>query len=283
MNRLRVAVGISGGVDSAVAAWLLKKKGFDVVGVYMINWDPVEEGSATCPRTKDEADARHVCEKINIPFSTVNFVKEYWNDVFVTMLENYRRGRTVVPDIACNRHIKFDRLHRHAIDELGADLVATGHYASTSYGDFQEKRQPESSTLNQEQLKRALFPLGSFTKTEVRRIAREQGLHEIAEKPESMGICFVGKRKNFEDFLDQYIEPCPGEILTLDGRHIGHHEDTDETTLECRIQRTHQPIRCHVKRIGQSLLSIKPVCVFYDGRECLGGGEVRNIISTLKY
>ncbi|PIO55816.1 tRNA methyl transferase, partial [Teladorsagia circumcincta] len=163
-----------------------------------------------------------------------------------TMLENYRRGRTVVPDIACNRHIKFDRLHRHAIDELEADLIATGHYASTSYGDFQEKRQSESSvrllcgidplkdqtyflsTLNQQQLKRALFPLGSFTKTEVRRIAREQGLHEIAEKPESMGICFVGKRKNFEDFIDQ-------------------------------------------------------VCVFYDGRECLGGGEVQHVISTLEY
>ncbi|KAK6051636.1 tRNA methyl transferase [Cooperia oncophora] len=290
------------------------------------------------------------------------------------MLDNYRRGRTVVPDIACNRHIKFDRLHRHAVEELGADLVATGHYASTSYGDFQENRQSGSGvkllcgtdplkdqtyflcTLNQEQLKRAMFPLGSFTKTEVRRIARDQSLDEIADKPESMGICFVGKRKNFEDFIDQYIEPCPGEILTLDGKHLGQHEgvhhftlgkriaiqgshlgyfvariDTDnrivyacesshhpslyatefcvsepqwinrdpladgeETTLECRIQRTHQPIRCYVKRFGKNLLSIRPVfplravadgqvCVFYDGRECLGGGEVENVISTLKY
>ncbi|VDO58252.1 unnamed protein product [Haemonchus placei] len=374
MNRLRVAIGISGGVDSAVSAWLLKKKGFDVVGVYMINWDPVEEGSAACSRTKDETDAQYVCEKMHIPFSTVNFVKEYWNDVFVTMLDNYRRGRTVVPDIACNSHIKFERLHHHAIEKLGANFIATGHYASTSYGDFQENQQPGSGvkllcgadplkdqtyflcTLKQEQLKRAMFPVGSLTKTEVRRIAREQDLDEIADKPESMGICFVGKRKKFEKFIDQYIEPCPGEILTLDGKHLGHHQgvhhftlgkriaiqgchlgyfvaridvsnrivfacegshhpslyatefclsepqwidrnplaDAEETTLECRIQRTHQPIRCHVKRVALNLLSIKPVfplravadgqvCVFYDGRECLGGGEVQNIVSTLEY
>ncbi|EYC43233.1 hypothetical protein Y032_0499g2563 [Ancylostoma ceylanicum] len=221
MRCLRVAVGMSGGVDSAVAAWLLKKKGFDVLGVYMINWDHVEEGTSSCPRTKDEADARRVCEKLDIPFTTVNFVKEYWNEVFVKMLDNYRRGRTVVPDIACNSHIKFDHLHQYAIENLAADFIATGHYASTSYGDFQEKREQGSGirllcgvdtlkdqtyflcSLRQEQLRRAMFPVGSLTKTKVRQIARDQGFDDIADKPESMGICFVGKRKNFEGFIDQ--------------------------------------------------------------------------------
>ncbi|ETN77848.1 tRNA methyl transferase [Necator americanus] len=147
---MRVAVGMSGGVDSAVAAWLLKKRGFNVTGVYMINWDHVEEGSVTCPRTKDEADARRVCEKLDIPFTTVNFVKEYWNEHNTTsmylrkMVDNYRRGRTVVPDIACNSRIKFEHLHHYVIENLGADFIATGHYASTSLGDFQEKRETGS-------------------------------------------------------------------------------------------------------------------------------------------
>ncbi|EYC43234.1 hypothetical protein Y032_0499g2563 [Ancylostoma ceylanicum] len=391
MRCLRVAVGMSGGVDSAVAAWLLKKKGFDVLGVYMINWDHVEEGTSSCPRTKDEADARRVCEKLDIPFTTVNFVKEYWNEVFVKMLDNYRRGRTVVPDIACNSHIKFDHLHQYAIENLAADFIATGHYASTSYGDFQEKREQGSGirllcgvdtlkdqtyflcSLRQEQLRRAMFPVGSLTKTKVRQIARDQGFDDIADKPESMGICFVGKRKNFEGFIDQaslrynlctyificgfqYIEPRRGEIITLDGKHLGQHEglhhftlgkripiqgchvgyfvakldagsntvyvcegsyhpclyatdfcvsephwiernpllDVNEATLECRIQRTHPPVACRVTRINGKLLSVQPrlpfravadgqMCVFYDGKECLGGGEVQRIISTLQY
>ncbi|KHJ90946.1 putative tRNA (5-methylaminomethyl-2-thiouridylate)-methyltransferase [Oesophagostomum dentatum] len=374
MQRLKVAVGISGGVDSAVAAWLLKKKGFDVHGVYMVNWDSVEEGTSNCPRTKDEADARRVCEKLDIPFSTVNFVKEYWNEVFVKMLDNYRLGRTVVPDIACNRQIKFEHLHNYAIEHLGADFIATGHYASTSFGDFQEKKGSGRGiqllcgidplkdqtyflcTLRQEQLRRAIFPVGSLTKTKVRRIAREHGFDEIADKPESMGICFVGKRKDFDRFIDQYIEPNPGEILTMGGKHLGKHEgvhhftlgkrvhiqgchlgyfvakidaksnivyvcegsyhpslyttdfcvlepqwiernpllDRNEATLECRIQRTHPPVPCRVRRINQKFLSVQPIlpfravadgqmCVFYNGRECLGGGEVQHIISTLSY
>ncbi|VDL82997.1 unnamed protein product [Nippostrongylus brasiliensis] len=213
MSRLRVAVAMSGGVDSAVSALLLKRRGYDVFGVYMINWDHAEEGTSTCPRTKDEADARSACEKLRIPFVSVNFVKEYWNDVFVNMLENYRHGRTVVPDIACNRHIKFERFRNYAVEKHGAQFIATGHYVSTSLGDFQENR----------------------------------------------------------------LRP-----------------DRDHVTVECRIQRTHPPIACSLKRSGESLLLVKPVlplravangqmCVFYDGRECLGGGEVQKIISTLDY
>ncbi|VDL85137.1 unnamed protein product [Nippostrongylus brasiliensis] len=378
MSRLRVAVAMSGGVDSAVSALLLKRRGFDVFGVYMINWDRAEEGTSTCPRTKDEADARYACEKLHIPFISVNFVKEYWNDVFVNMLENYRHGRTVVPDIACNRHIKFERFRNYAVEKHGAQFIATGHYVSTSLGDFQENRlRPAENvpdirllcgldplkdqsyflcTLKQEQLNVAMFPVGSMTKTNVRRIAKEQGLDEIATKPESMGICFVGKRKNFNGFIDQYIEPCPGEIRTLSGKLLGRHEgvhhftlgkripiqgchlgyfvanidsenrivyackgshhpslyatefsisepqwicknplaDREHVTVECRIQRTHPPIACSLKRLGESVLLVKPVlplravangqmCVFYNGRECLGGGEVQKITSTLDY
>ncbi|KAE9421859.1 hypothetical protein Angca_005562, partial [Angiostrongylus cantonensis] len=362
----RVAVGLSGGVDSAVATWILKKRGFDVIGVYMVCWDHIEEGNSSCPQTKDEADARYVCEKLHIPFTTVNFVKEYWNEVFMKTLENYRRGRTVVPDVMCNREIKFERLHNHAIDKLGADLVATGHYASTSCvkllcsADPLKDQTPFLCTLQQKQLRRALFPIGSLTKTQVRHIAREQGLGSIADKPEVivyllyMGICFVGKRRNFDSFIDQYIEPRPGKIITLEGKFIGHHngvhhftlgkrigvhgchlgyfvahidveKDTiyacegsyhpclyatafcvlepqwidenplserDVVTLDCRIQRTHTPIQCEVRRLDQSCLTVKPVfplravaegqmCVFYRGRECLGGGEVQHVISTL--
>ncbi|VDM60901.1 unnamed protein product [Angiostrongylus costaricensis] len=229
---LRVAVGLSGGVDSAVATWLLKKRGFDVIGVYMNNWDHIEEGNSICPRTKDEADARYVCEKLHIPFATVNFVKEYWNEVFM--------------------EIKFERLHNHAIDKLGVDLVATGHYASTSWdpeatqgmdsgvkllcsADPLKDQTPFLCTLQQKQLRRALFPIGSLTKTQVRHIAREQGLGRVAGKPESMGICFVGKRRNFDSFIDQYIEPRPGKIITLEGKFLGHHNGVHHFTLGKRI------------------------------------------------
>uniref|UniRef100_A0A0K0CVK6 tRNA-5-taurinomethyluridine 2-sulfurtransferase n=1 Tax=Angiostrongylus cantonensis TaxID=6313 RepID=A0A0K0CVK6_ANGCA len=207
---LRVAVGLSGGVDSAVATWILKKRGFDVIGVYMNSWDHIEEGNSSCPQTKDEADARYVCEKLHIPFTTVNFVKEYWNE----------------------------RLHNHAIDKLGADLVATGHYASVKLlcsADPLKDQTPFLCTLQQKQLRRALFPIGSLTKTQVRHIAREQGLGSIADKPESMGICFVGKRRNFDSFIDQYIEPRPGKIITLEEKFIGHHNGVHHFTLGKRI------------------------------------------------
>ncbi|KAJ1358324.1 hypothetical protein KIN20_016731 [Parelaphostrongylus tenuis] len=319
MGQLRVAVGLSGGVDSAVSAWLLKKRGFDVVGVYMNNWDHIEEGVSSCPRTKDEADARYVCEKLRIPFTIVNFVKEYWNEVFTKMLENYRRARTVVPDVICNREIKFERLHNYAIDELGADLIATGHYASTSFdpqitthcGDSAEgvkllcsadplkDQTPFLCTLQQKQLRRAMFPVGSLTKTQVRQIAREQGLASVADKAESMGICFVGKRKDFDSFIDQCegsYHPClyATAFCVLEPQWIDENplSGNDVVTLECRIQRTHVPIRCEVQRLGQSCLTVRPVfplravadgqmCVFYRGRECLGGGEVQYVISTL--
>uniref|UniRef100_A0A1I7UCX7 tRNA-5-taurinomethyluridine 2-sulfurtransferase n=1 Tax=Caenorhabditis tropicalis TaxID=1561998 RepID=A0A1I7UCX7_9PELO len=193
---------MSGGVDSAVSAFLLKKKGFDVIGVHMINWDTQEEGTSQCSRSKDESDAKDICNRLNIPFHTVNFVKEYWNDVFLRFLENYKRGRTTVPDIDCNQSIKFDAFHKIAQDKFDADFIATGHYATTNYGDFQQNRNSSEKirllagrdplkdqtfflcTVTQKQLNRAMFPLGSLEKSEVKRIAEEQGFHRVAQKPE---------------------------------------------------------------------------------------------------
>lgn len=251
----RVACALSGGVDSAVAALLLKRNGFDVVGVYMVNWDQVEEGVNDCPRTKDEADARKVCVRLGIEFHVVDFTREYWNDVFMNMLENYRRGLTVVSDVMCNRIVKFDHLHRYAFQKLCVDAVATGHFARTNLGDFLERRSMTNvarllmsadplkdqtyflSTLTQKQLRRSMFPVGSMTKPQVRQLAAGANLTEVLNKPESMGICFIGKRKSFDSFLDQYIEPVSGLIRNVDtGRVIGEHSGIHHFTLGKRIR-----------------------------------------------
>ncbi|CAJ0587928.1 unnamed protein product, partial [Mesorhabditis spiculigera] len=200
----RVGLGISGGIDSAVSAYLLKKKGYDVVAVNMINWDPREEGTSHCDRSHDEAVAKRACQHLDIPFHSVNFVQQYWNQVFSQMVDNYRLGRTVVPDIACNRHIKFDHFHKFCRETLNADYIATGHYASTSreeLGDLAEIPEDQKvdllqakdplkdqtfflCTLDQAQLRRSLFPLRNITKNEVYEIARREGLNEVAEKKE---------------------------------------------------------------------------------------------------
>ncbi|PAV89826.1 hypothetical protein WR25_15398 [Diploscapter pachys] len=256
MLKERVAIALSGGVDSAVSAFLLKRAGYDLVGVHMINWDPVEEGTSQCTRTVDEADAKEVARKLKIPFETVNFVKEYWNEVFVGMVENYRRGRTIVPDIACNRHIKFRHLHDFAIKKLGAKFIATGHYATISRSRSGTKlltavdRLKDQTyflcTLSQLQLGQAIFPLGSLTKPIVKRIAREQGFDDVSRKPESMGICFVGKRNNFDEFMDQYTEPKKGDIVTLDGERLATHSGVHHFTIGKRLH-LHSSRMSHLK------------------------------------
>ncbi|CAB4059420.1 TRMU [Lepeophtheirus salmonis] len=196
----RVAVGISGGVDSAVSALLLKKRGYEVIGVYMKNWESSDEDDSICDGTRDAQTAQSVCERLKIPFKSVNFVKEYWNDVFLNMLEDYQSGLTPNPDVLYN---------------LGVDAVATGHYARNSLGENLElvhrgkrakllkpiDRYKDQtiflSQISQNSLKKAIFPVGSITKEVVKKIAFASGFEDLSKKKESMGICFIGKRRGW--------------------------------------------------------------------------------------
>ncbi len=225
----KIVVGLSGGVDSAVAALLLKQQGHEVTGVFMKNWDE-DDDEDYCPAEQDLADARNIADRLEIELHTVSFSAEYWNRVFSHFLNEYQAGRTPSPDIICNREIKFSAFLDHAL-ELGAEFIATGHYARI-------KKQPVVRllkgidelkdqtyflhTLTRDQLGKSLFPLGMLEKTEVRRLARENNF-ENHDKKDSTGICFIGERR-FSSFLAQYLEKNPGDIRTLDGEIIGSHD-----------------------------------------------------------
>ncbi|XP_076180946.1 mitochondrial tRNA-specific 2-thiouridylase 1 isoform X2 [Ptiloglossa arizonensis] len=236
----KVIVGISGGVDSAVAALMLKKKGFNVIGVFMKNWDIADE-TGKCVVQKDYEHAQWVCDKLKIPLIEVNFVKEYWNHVFSYMIEYYEKGNTPNPDILCNKYIKFDKFYHFARTELQADAIATGHYVKTSFGPYlenfksntnvrlfkaEDKKKDQTfflSQIPQESLRYSMFPLGNYLKSNVKQIAQEAGLQLVANKKESMGICFVGKR-NFQTFISEYISDKPGDFIDfVSGRVIGKH------------------------------------------------------------
>jgi len=230
MGRTRVMVGLSGGVDSAVAALLLQRRGYDVQGLFMKNWD--EDDSEThCPAAADLADARAVCERLGISLHKVSFSAEYWDRVFSHFLAEYRAGRTPNPDVLCNREIKFRAFLDHALG-LGAEAIATGHYARLDRtsapirllkGSDPDKDQSYFLyALDQAQLGRSLFPLGQLRKSEVRRLAAEAGFPNHAKK-DSTGICFIGERR-FRDFLGRYLPAQPGEIRDLDGRVLGAHQ-----------------------------------------------------------
>lgn len=224
---MRVVVGISGGVDSSVAAYLLKQQGHDVIGLFMINW---EEGD-TCPAEDDFEDVKRVCTKIGIPYFSVNYAKQYYDRVFQYFLDEYKAGRTPNPDVLCNREIKFGPFLDMA-KRLGADMIATGHYAKTIQKDGQtflckakDLSKDQSYFLNQlsqKQLSSVIFPLADIEKKEVREIAKKLEL-STAEKKDSTGICFIGER-NFRKFLKQYLPAQPGNICTLDGKVVGRHE-----------------------------------------------------------
>lgn len=224
-----VVVGMSGGVDSSVAALILKEQGYNVVGLFMNNWEETDACGA-CTGEEDFADVRRVANKIGIPYYSVNFAKEYLDRVFSYFLKEYALGRTPNPDVLCNREIKFKDFKEKA-KELGADFIATGHYCDILHdGDvhylLKAKDQTKDQTyflnqLSQEQLKDVLFPLGKLDKTEVRKIAEKYGLATAAKK-DSTGICFIGER-NFRNFLSQYLPAKKGDILTLDGKKIGEH------------------------------------------------------------
>lgn len=234
----RIVVGMSGGVDSSVAAYLLKEQGYDVIGLFMKNWDDTDE-FGHCTAEDDYEDVRKVCDQIGIPYYTVNFEKEYADKVFAYFLDEYRRGRTPNPDVMCNREIKFGEFLAKA-KNLGAKYVAMGHYAQVREqdGGFQllrgvDTRKDQSYFLNrltQEQLSHAVFPLGHLTKPEVRAIAEEINLVN-AKKKDSTGICFIGER-NFKEFLSQYLPAQPGEIRELDSdKVLGKHDGLMYYTL----------------------------------------------------
>ncbi|AWP37422.1 tRNA 2-thiouridine(34) synthase MnmA [Heyndrickxia coagulans] len=226
----RVVVGMSGGVDSSVAAYLLKQQGYDVIGIFMKNWDDTDE-NGVCTATEDYNDVIRVCNQIGIPYYAVNFEKQYWDKVFTYFLDEYRAGRTPNPDVMCNKEIKFKAFLEHALN-LGADYLATGHYARVVHQDGEYKmlrgvdgNKDQTYFLNQlgqHQLSRVMFPIGDLEKPRVREIAKEAGL-ATANKKDSTGICFIGER-NFKEFLSHYLPAQKGLMKTLDGKVMGEHE-----------------------------------------------------------
>lgn len=229
-RHIRVVVGMSGGVDSSVSALLLKEQGFDVVGLFMKNWDDTDE-SGYCTATEDYKDVALVAEKIGIPYYSVNFEKEYWDRVFEYFLSEYKAGRTPNPDVMCNKEVKFKAFLDYAMD-LGADYIAMGHYAQVKRDDngqvhlLRGKDQNKDQTyflnqLSQAQLQKAMFPLGHLEKSQVRDIAKEAEL-ATANKKDSTGICFIGER-DFNEFLSDYLPNQPGKMMTLDGEVMGEH------------------------------------------------------------
>jgi tRNA-specific 2-thiouridylase len=235
--RGRVVVGMSGGVDSAVAAWLLKQQGFDVVGLFMKNWED-DDTDEYCTSRADLVDAAAVADLIGIELEAVNFAAEYRERVFAQFLREYAAGRTPNPDVLCNSEIKFRAFLDHA-RALGAERIATGHYARLRpVGSRVELRKAVDATkdqsyflhrLTQEQLAPVLFPLGELAKREVRAIARREGIPTWAKK-DSTGICFIGERP-FRDFLAKYLPRTPGPIETPDGRTVGRHHGLAYYTL----------------------------------------------------
>ena len=229
MNGKTVVVGLSGGVDSSVAALLLKEQGYNVIGLFMNNWEETDDNGC-CTAETDYADVRRVASAIGVPYYGVNFTKEYYDRVFRYFLAEYEKGRTPNPDVLCNREIKFGPFKRYA-EELGADYIATGHYCGIKHENgvhylMKAKDQNKDQTyflnqLSQEQLSNVLFPLQNLTKPEVRKIAEKYGL-ATAEKKDSTGICFIGER-NFRKFLMNYIPAKEGDIKTYDGRTLGRH------------------------------------------------------------
>ena len=232
-----VVVGMSGGVDSSVAAALLKEQGYNVIGLFMHNWEEDDEDGC-CTAVSDYEDVKRVCNKLDIPYYSVNFAKEYRERVFSYFLAEYSAGRTPNPDVLCNREIKFGPFLEYAL-KLGADYIATGHYCDIEHkngvhyllkaADQNKDQTYFLNQLNQSQLERVLFPLGKLQKPEVRRIANKYGF-STADKKDSTGICFIGERK-FREFLKNFIPAKAGKIVDWEGNVVGEHEGVMYYTL----------------------------------------------------
>lgn len=236
---IKVIVGLSGGVDSAVALINLKEQGYNVEAMYMRNWDSAVNNDIlgnpdllddVCPQEKDYQDALKVAEKLGIKLHRIDFVEEYWNNVFSYFLNEYRHNRTPNPDVLCNKEIKFKAFLEKAL-ELGADYIAMGHYARVIHSDkhylLRGKDGNKDQTyflcqVNSYQLSKALFPIGDMEKPDVRKKAEAYGL-EVATKKDSTGVCFIGER-NFKEFLKNYLPAQPGDIVDTNGNVVGRHE-----------------------------------------------------------
>lgn len=235
MNKT-VVVGISGGVDSSVSALILKKAGFNVIGVFMVNWDRfvnnefnnTNDNEIGCESKQDFIYAKKVCEKLDIPLHKIDFVSKYWNNVFLKMIEGYKKGITPNPDVLCNKYIKFDEFANYCFNNFKCDYIATGHYAKLiskdnliylcEADDLHKDQTYFLCELNQKQLNRVIFPLMYLKKEQVRKIAHKYGL-DTWNKKDSTGICFIGNR-NFKSFMENYIENKTGDIVDIDTNEV---------------------------------------------------------------
>ena len=236
--REKIIVGMSGGVDSSVAALLLKEQGYDVVGVFMKNWEEEDEDTGVCTAVDDYDDVRRTADTIGIPYYTVNFAREYYDRVFTYFLDEYKSGRTPNPDVLCNCEIKFKAFLDFAMG-VGSCGIATGHYARLEKccdgvklkkaADLSKDQTYFLAGLSAQQLENAIFPIGDLQKTKVREIAAKNGFSNAAKK-DSTGVCFIGER-NFKKFLMQYLPAQPGDIVDLSGNVVGRHDGLMYYTL----------------------------------------------------
>lgn len=233
----RVILGMSGGVDSSVSALLLKEAGYEVIGLFMKNWDEKDE-DGVCTATADSDDARNVADQLGIPYYTINFEKQYWDTVFTYFLDEYKKGRTPNPDVMCNQEIKFNAFLDYAL-KLDGDYIAMGHYAQVKEKDGnyyllrgKDQNKDQSyflSRIGQKALSRTIFPIGHLEKNQVRELAEKHDLY-TAKKKDSTGICFIGER-NFDEFLDKYLLSKEGDMIDVSGNKVGRHSGLIHYTL----------------------------------------------------